>query len=57
VTLTTGGCDRGVASGFHSGGINVAMGDASVRFVRTTINGLVWWQSVTPSGGEVATLD
>jgi prepilin-type N-terminal cleavage/methylation domain-containing protein/prepilin-type processing-associated H-X9-DG protein len=37
----------------HSGGVNVAMGDGSVRFVANTI-GLATWQALsTMNGGEV----
>ena len=48
-----GECDRGVASGFHSGGIIVGLGDGSVRLVRQGLNGNTWWGALTPAGGEV----
>ncbi len=48
-----GDCDRGVASGFHSGGIVVGLGDGSVRLVRQGMDPLTWWSALTPSGGEV----
>ena len=51
---TAGKCDRGNASGLHSGGINVGLGDGSIRFVRSSVDvNLVWWPSLTPNGGEV----
>jgi hypothetical protein len=54
---TNGPCDRGVASGAHPGGIQVALGDGSVRFVAKAINPLYWWASLTPAGGEVVGLN
>jgi prepilin-type N-terminal cleavage/methylation domain-containing protein/prepilin-type processing-associated H-X9-DG protein len=56
-TVTTGQCDRGLASGFHSGGINVAMGDGSVRLVTQNIDVANWWAALTPNGGEVLGLN
>ena len=50
----TGRCDRGNASGMHAGGINVGLGDGSVRFVSKSVDvSKVWWPALTPSGGEV----
>ncbi len=37
----------------HTGGINCAMGDGSVRFVNGAISGTTWFQATTPAGGEV----
>jgi prepilin-type processing-associated H-X9-DG protein len=54
---TNGPCDRGVASGAHPAGINVAMGDGSVRFVASSIVPLNWWAALTPAGGEVIGLN
>jgi prepilin-type N-terminal cleavage/methylation domain-containing protein/prepilin-type processing-associated H-X9-DG protein len=51
-TLTSGQCDRGVASGYHPGGINVGLADGSVRFVSRTIRPQTWWWALTPSGRE-----
>jgi len=45
-------CDGGRASSPHSGGINVGLGDGSVRFVSGSIAGLTWWAALTPQGGE-----
>jgi prepilin-type processing-associated H-X9-DG protein len=41
------------ASTTHSGGINVAWGDGSVRFVGTGVNPTTWWSAMTPAAGEV----
>jgi type II secretory pathway pseudopilin PulG len=53
VTAVTGPCDRGVASGFHSSGIIVGLGDGSVRNLSANMNAATWWMALTPSGGEV----
>ncbi len=51
---TAGKCDRGNASGLHTGGINVGLGDGSIRFVSKSVDvNTVWWPALTPSGGEV----
>jgi len=52
-TSTSGQCDRGLASGYHSGGINVAMADGSIRLVTASIDVANWWAALTPNGGEV----
>jgi prepilin-type N-terminal cleavage/methylation domain-containing protein/prepilin-type processing-associated H-X9-DG protein len=48
-------------SGKHPGGVNVLLGDGSVRFVRSiTVDGaerLNFWAMGTRAGGEVVTLD
>jgi prepilin-type N-terminal cleavage/methylation domain-containing protein/prepilin-type processing-associated H-X9-DG protein len=54
-TTTGGHCDRGVASSPHSGGINVGLGDGSVRFVSGSVDPNAWWFALTPAGGEVLT--
>ncbi len=46
-----------VARSYHSGGVNSLMGDGSVRFVKSSINGLTWRALGTPSGGEVISAD
>jgi prepilin-type N-terminal cleavage/methylation domain-containing protein/prepilin-type processing-associated H-X9-DG protein len=40
------------ASGDHTGGINVALGDGSVRFVSYGVSPTTWWWALTPAGGE-----
>jgi prepilin-type processing-associated H-X9-DG protein len=42
-----------VATSPHTGGINVGMGDGSVRLVTQGISGVTWWYAITPTGGEV----
>jgi prepilin-type N-terminal cleavage/methylation domain-containing protein/prepilin-type processing-associated H-X9-DG protein len=37
----------------HTGGINVGMGDGSVRFVAQGISGGTWFYACTPSGGDI----
>jgi prepilin-type processing-associated H-X9-DG protein len=37
----------------HTGGINVAMGDGSTRFVAQGISGITWLYACTPANGEV----
>lgn len=43
--------------GFHSGGVNAAMCDGSVRFIRTSVPAATFAALVTARGGEVNTLD
>ena len=49
-------CKRGWGS-FHTGGMNAAMGDGSVRFIRQSIDINLWVSVATIAGGEVAQLD
>jgi prepilin-type N-terminal cleavage/methylation domain-containing protein/prepilin-type processing-associated H-X9-DG protein len=42
-----------VATSPHTGGINVGLGDGSVRFVAQSISGTTWWYAMTANGGEV----
>ncbi len=37
----------------HTGGVNVAMCDGSIRFMRESVNALVWLNAGTRAGGEV----
>ncbi|MEW4568212.1 DUF1559 domain-containing protein [Tautonia sp. JC769] len=41
----------------HPGGVNMTMGDGSVRFVKDTINAFTWWSLQTIQGGEVISAD
>ncbi|MGE3820055.1 MAG: DUF1559 domain-containing protein [Isosphaeraceae bacterium] len=41
----------------HPGGVNVALGDGSVRFIKNTINHTVWIGLNTISSGEVISAD
>jgi prepilin-type N-terminal cleavage/methylation domain-containing protein/prepilin-type processing-associated H-X9-DG protein len=51
-----GGYSFGVSSG-HPGGVNVAMADGSVRFIKNTIAQNIWWGLGTRNGGEVISAD
>ena len=46
-------CQWPLAQGYHSGGMNVGLGDGSVRFLASGISGTTWWYACTPNGGEV----
>lgn len=45
------------ARSYHPGGVNVLVGDGSVRFIKSTINGTTWRALGTISGGEVLSSD
>jgi prepilin-type N-terminal cleavage/methylation domain-containing protein/prepilin-type processing-associated H-X9-DG protein len=53
----------GIAYGFitarsrHPGGVNVAMADGSVRFVKDSINSMTWYAIASRAGGEVLSAD
>ncbi len=47
-----GECNGAKASSPHTGGINTAMGDGSVRFVSQRVSGLTWWAALTPNAGD-----
>jgi prepilin-type N-terminal cleavage/methylation domain-containing protein/prepilin-type processing-associated H-X9-DG protein len=53
------GFDKGhyAARSYHPGGVNVAMGDGSVKFVAETINMANWRAAGSKGGGETLTLD
>jgi prepilin-type N-terminal cleavage/methylation domain-containing protein/prepilin-type processing-associated H-X9-DG protein len=38
---------------YHSGGVNVLMGDGSVKFIKDSINRLTWWALGTRANGEI----
>jgi prepilin-type N-terminal cleavage/methylation domain-containing protein/prepilin-type processing-associated H-X9-DG protein len=42
---------------YHSGGVNVLLGDGSARFVKSTVNGWTWRALGTIAGGEVLSSD
>jgi prepilin-type N-terminal cleavage/methylation domain-containing protein/prepilin-type processing-associated H-X9-DG protein len=41
------------ARSYHSGGVNALLGDGSVRFTKSTIDGMIWRALGTVAGGEV----
>ena len=41
----------------HPGGVNVAMGDGSVKFIKDSIAMQTWWALGTKAGGEVISSD
>jgi prepilin-type N-terminal cleavage/methylation domain-containing protein len=45
------------ARSYHPGGVNALSGDGSVRFVKSTIDGMVWRALGTVGGGEVVSSD
>jgi len=52
-----GGANRNIcsllATSGHTGGMNVGLGDGSVRFLSAGISGATWWAAITPANGEV----
>jgi prepilin-type N-terminal cleavage/methylation domain-containing protein/prepilin-type processing-associated H-X9-DG protein len=42
---------------YHPGGVNILLGDGSVRFIKSTIDGWVWRGLGTVAGGEVLSAD
>ncbi len=56
----TGGSDYGdfeVATSYHPGGVNAAMADGSVRFIKDSINQVTWWSLGTKNNGEIVSAD
>jgi prepilin-type N-terminal cleavage/methylation domain-containing protein/prepilin-type processing-associated H-X9-DG protein len=45
------------ATSNHPGGVNVMMGDGSVRFMKSSINSQTWWALGSRNGGEVVSSD
>ena len=52
-----GPCDKRLASSPHIGGMNVGLGDGSVRFLSAGMSGTTWWDACTPAGGETMPSD
>jgi prepilin-type N-terminal cleavage/methylation domain-containing protein/prepilin-type processing-associated H-X9-DG protein len=46
-------CQRQYASSSHTGGMNCAMGDGSVRFISSSVSGTSWWAACVPNDGQV----
>ena len=44
-------CNPTVAQSGHTAGMNVGMGDGSVRFVSAGLNSTTWWIAVVPNDG------
>jgi prepilin-type processing-associated H-X9-DG protein len=57
VRPTLAGCEPGTPQSPHAGGINVGLGDGSVRFVSSGLSWETWRAATTPSGGEVLGAD
>ena len=45
------------ANSNHPGGVNILMGDGSVKFVKNSINQATWWALGTRASGEVISSD
>ena len=45
------------ARSYHPGGVNILLGDGSVRFIKGTIDGMVWRGLGTVAGGELISAD
>lgn len=45
------------ADSYHPGGVNVAMADGSVRFIKSTIDMATWMALGTKGGGEIVGVD
>jgi prepilin-type N-terminal cleavage/methylation domain-containing protein/prepilin-type processing-associated H-X9-DG protein len=45
------------ADSYHPGGVNVLMGDGSVKFIKNSINQQTWWALGSIGGGEVISSD
>jgi prepilin-type N-terminal cleavage/methylation domain-containing protein/prepilin-type processing-associated H-X9-DG protein len=45
------------ARSYHPGGVNALLGDGSVRFVKSTIAGMIWRALGSVSGGEIVSAD
>ena len=53
-TGPAGGCGNGgAANSPHTGGIQAAMGDGSVRFVAQGVSPTTWWAALTPNFGDL----
>lgn len=57
ISPTTGGQWQVAARSSHTGGVNTAFGDGSVRFFSQSIDRVVWSALCTISGGEVVNSD
>jgi len=46
-----------VFSSKHAGGVNMLMGDGSVRFIKNSISPYTWWAAATIAAGEIISSD
>jgi prepilin-type N-terminal cleavage/methylation domain-containing protein len=53
LTSQTGTADWTLPSSAHTAGLNVVLGDGSVRMISTGISQYTFWSAVTPAGGEI----
>jgi prepilin-type N-terminal cleavage/methylation domain-containing protein/prepilin-type processing-associated H-X9-DG protein len=44
--------NSGIAESPHTGGINAALGDGSVKFVSGSVTGTTWWAALTPANND-----
>ena len=42
---------------YHPGGVNALLGDGSVKFVKSSIDGMIWRALGTVAGGELVSFD
>jgi prepilin-type N-terminal cleavage/methylation domain-containing protein len=54
---TNGQCDRRLPSSPHVGGMNVGLGDGSVRFLTNAISPTTFWLAVNPADGQTLPSD
>jgi prepilin-type processing-associated H-X9-DG protein len=47
----------GQARSMHPGGVNIGMGDGSVRFVKNSIANLTWYQLIVSIDGSIISAD
>ena len=45
------------ARSYHAGGVNILLGDGSVRFIKSSIDGNIWRTLGTVAGAEVISAD
>jgi prepilin-type N-terminal cleavage/methylation domain-containing protein/prepilin-type processing-associated H-X9-DG protein len=48
-----GQCSGDYGSSPHTGGINVGMGDGSVRTISNTVSPVSWWAAITKDAGDI----
>jgi prepilin-type N-terminal cleavage/methylation domain-containing protein len=53
----TDGTQLANATSNHAGGVNVCLGDGSVRFVKDSVNQQTWWAIGTRAGNETVSSD